>query len=52
MIYKVINCSAWEYNIVMRVKYKLDFDSSVALIKDDDVQFLLDEISTVDLKYM
>lgn len=44
LIYKVTKCSASEYNIVMRVKYKLDFSSPIALIKNDnDVQFLLDE---------
>ena len=39
--------------IVVWVKYKLVFDSPIRLIKDDDdVQFLLDEIPTIDLRYI
>ena len=44
LVYDLTQVSLIEFNIIMRVKYKLDIDSpSVFLMDDADIQFLLSE---------
>lgn len=51
--HKVIDVNGSESNIVLRVKYNLDFDSFVVVIEDgDDVQFFLMNMHTVDHNYV
>lgn len=44
-LYKLSNVSSSKFNIIMRVKYKLDCEcTSVCLMDDSDIRFLLLEM--------
>lgn len=49
-LYELTKVNSLEFNIIMRVKYKMDCECPlVCLMDDDDVSFLLLKLDLIDL---